>query len=73
MILTVGYKVLLDHKIIHRDLKPSNILIHNGFYKISDFGMSVDLNECSNSLLKARAGTLITMSPEVFEGKGASS
>jgi serine/threonine protein kinase len=31
-------------KIIHRDLKPDNILIHNGVYKIADFGFSKPLN-----------------------------
>jgi len=25
---------------MHRDIKPDNILIHNGVYKIADFGLS---------------------------------
>ena len=26
---------------MHRDIKPENILIHNGVYKIADFGSSL--------------------------------
>jgi len=26
--------------ILHRDLKPDNILLHNGIYKLADFGLS---------------------------------
>lgn len=35
-----GYKLLNESKIIHRDLKPENILIHNGQFKIADFGFA---------------------------------
>lgn len=35
-----GYKVLYDKNIIHRDIKPENILIKNGNFKISDFGLA---------------------------------
>lgn len=36
--------------IIHRDLKTENILVHEGLYKISDFGFSKQLgsNETFN-------------------------
>ncbi len=26
--------------VVHRDLKPDNILLHNGIYKLADFGLS---------------------------------
>lgn len=35
-----GFNYLRKFDIIHRDLKPSNILIHNGVYKIADFGIA---------------------------------
>lgn len=35
-----GFTYLRKFDIIHRDLKPSNILIHNGTYKIADFGVA---------------------------------
>lgn len=31
--------VLHKLSIIHRDIKPANILIENGLYKLTDFGM----------------------------------
>ena len=33
--------------IVHRDLKPENILIHNGVFKISDFGFSKSVENFS--------------------------
>jgi serine/threonine protein kinase len=35
-----GFEYLRSHNIIHRDLKPSNIMIHEGKYKIGDFGLA---------------------------------
>ena len=35
-----GYKVLYENSLLHRDIKPENILIHNGDFKIADFGLS---------------------------------
>lgn len=34
-----------SHSIVHRDLKPENILIHEGMFKIVDFGFSKQLIE----------------------------
>jgi serine/threonine protein kinase len=35
-----GFIELLKHGVIHRDLKPENLLIHEGVYKIADFGFA---------------------------------
>jgi len=40
-----GYKVLYEKFIIHRDIKPENILLHNGIFKIADFGLSTTLTD----------------------------
>jgi serine/threonine protein kinase len=31
-------KEMVDLKMVHRDLKPENVFIHNGVFKIADFG-----------------------------------
>lgn len=35
-----GFKELIKHNVIHRDLKPANILVHDGVFKIGDFGFA---------------------------------
>jgi serine/threonine protein kinase len=56
---------LHSKRIIHRDLKAENILIHNGIFKIADFGFSKQLTEeeANGTLL----GTITTMAPEVMK------
>jgi serine/threonine protein kinase len=39
-----GVRVLTENSYIHRDLKPENILIRNGVYKISDFGLTKEVD-----------------------------
>uniref|UniRef100_A0A6U2F592 mitogen-activated protein kinase kinase n=1 Tax=Hemiselmis andersenii TaxID=464988 RepID=A0A6U2F592_HEMAN len=51
---------------VHRDFKPCNVLVHhNGRVKISDFGVSAELD---NSMVKCTTfvGTFLYMSPERF-------
>jgi serine/threonine protein kinase len=45
-----GLSFLHFHKIIHRDLKPDNLLFLEGNLKISDFGLSCDLNKKENEM-----------------------
>jgi len=35
-----GFRELVRNNVIHRDLKPANILIHDGTFKICDFGFA---------------------------------
>lgn len=36
-----------DRHVIHRDIKPENILIHEGAYKIADFGVAKHMQNTS--------------------------
>ena len=38
--ITSAVEYLHDHDVAHRDIKPENILIKNGNFKISDFGLA---------------------------------
>ena len=60
-----GMNYLHQHKIIHRDLKSPNVLISdNNMLKISDFGTSRQLSDCSK--IMSFAGTVAWMAPEVI-------
>lgn len=57
-----GLEFLEEKNIIHRDIKPSNILLNeNGETKISDFGLSKEMQE---NFTGTFTGTQIYMSPE---------
>ena len=60
-----GYKVLYDLHLIHRDIKPENILIHNGKFKIADFGLSRKLNHHSIEQNISMKGTPLYLAPEL--------
>lgn len=66
-----GLAALHQKKIVHRDLKPSNCLISSDFQiKISDFGLSKDLNLNENIDSKQMINTVhapVYMSPESIE------
>lgn len=38
--VSLGFIDLIEGKIFHEDIKPQNILIKNGVYKLTDFGIS---------------------------------
>ncbi|MBR5085680.1 MAG: protein kinase [Muribaculaceae bacterium] len=59
-----------NYQVVHRDLKPSNIMItlEDNSLKLIDFGLS---DTDSYSSLKAAAGTVNYIAPEVLETKGA--
>ncbi len=65
-----GVHYLHKKGIIHRDLKPSNILISNkGEVKISDFGLSLSIEETRITGSGEVIGTPSYIAPEIFEGK----
>ena len=49
------------NNIAHRDLKPDNIFIHDGVYKIADFGFSRVFTP--NKLMDSMVGTPLYESP----------
>lgn len=60
---TDGYRVLYDQKLLHRDIKPENILLHNGDFKIADFGLSRLLTHPEEAQGLSLKGTPIYMAP----------
>ncbi|KAL4497262.1 hypothetical protein ABPG72_011197 [Tetrahymena utriculariae] len=61
-----GMKELFKHKIIHRDIKLENILINEGQIKISDFGLSKQVQNNLLDVNSIKCGTPSTMAPEIF-------
>ncbi|KAL4471012.1 hypothetical protein ABPG73_015563 [Tetrahymena malaccensis] len=57
-----GINYIAKHDIVHRDLKPENIFIHDGIYKIGDFGFASQKNMFYTTL-----GTYPYMAPEFFK------
>ncbi|CAD8073810.1 unnamed protein product [Paramecium primaurelia] len=65
-----GYKEIMKKNIIHRDIKPENILIgEDGYYKISDYGLSKTQTDVESLLKQTQLGTPLFVSPQVFQGK----
>lgn len=61
--IILGLSELHRNCIIHRDLKAENIMIHNGKFKIADFGFSKKLED-ENIIGKFTVlGTKTTMAP----------
>lgn len=61
-----GFNYLRKHNIIHRDLKPTNILIHNGIYKIADFGVARTEQMHKSIVNNDLIGVPIYMSPQIL-------
>ncbi|CAK90919.1 unnamed protein product (macronuclear) [Paramecium tetraurelia] len=62
-----GYRELFMQNIIHRDLKPANIMIHDRFYKITDFGLAKIVNTLIDKLTISFKGTPLYMAPEMIQ------
>jgi serine/threonine-protein kinase ULK/ATG1 len=65
--LVNAFKAIYSENILHRDLKPSNILIHNGVYKIADFGFCKKMTG-AQEMTYTMVGSPIYMAPEVLKG-----
>jgi serine/threonine-protein kinase ULK/ATG1 len=66
--LIAGFSAIVKEGIIHRDLKPANVLVHDGVFKICDFGFAKYFGEL-NRMVKTCVGTPIYMSPQVLKQK----
>lgn len=66
--ISLGYEAIYQAKVLHEDIKPDNVLIHNGTYKIADFGFSSILRAGEVPSTKRR-GTLKYMAPEKLINK----
>ena len=62
-----GYHEMLKLGIIHRDLKPDNILVHEGVFKLADFGFARCVENFSKDLLKSLVGTPLYMAPQILQ------
>jgi serine/threonine-protein kinase ULK/ATG1 len=65
--------VLYNNGIVHRDIKPENILIHNGDFKIADFGLSKKVEDMEIIANMSAKGTPLYMAPEIHVEKEGSS
>ncbi|KAL6933122.1 uncharacterized protein HGUI_02098 [Hanseniaspora guilliermondii] len=64
--VVLGLEYLQIKNVLHRDLKPANLLLTaNDVVKISDFGCSLLLNDCSEEDLIKTVGTPVFYAPEI--------
>jgi len=63
--LSVGLAHMHQHGIRHKDVKPHNILINEQRFVYTDFGLSKDISELSNSITGGGRGTAKYRAPEL--------
>ncbi|KAL0256155.1 hypothetical protein SLS55_008547 [Diplodia seriata] len=71
--LISGLMFMHERGIKHKDVKPQNILLRQGYLQYTDFGLSRDISELSQSATdSADRGTFKYMAPEVtvYQSRG---
>ena len=71
LVIATAIQDLHAHDIIHRDLKPGNVLNASGQWKLTDFGISKNLNRLMTQKTLQQHGTLGYAPPEQFQGCAA--
>lgn len=67
--LVLGLEELHTHNTIYRDLKPENVLVdRKGHLLLSDFGLSIELEQSKDYMTKGAVGTLKYIAPECKQG-----
>ena len=62
-----GFKEMCKHGAIHRDMKPANVFIHNGTFKLGDFGFAKGFTSYEQAMSVSLVGTPMYMSPQCLQ------
>lgn len=68
-----GLQEAAQIQLIHRDLKPDNVLIHDGRWKVADFGIARFVDQSTSSKTVKRYWTPSYAAPEQLRGESATS
>lgn len=67
--VTTGLRELHQSSVIHRDLKPDNLLLHEGRWKLADFGIARDVEIGTQDPTFIGWGSRPYMAPESWRGQ----